>query len=37
MNKIPRQVQSLYLSQTTEQEVKTSSGHDDMNNILLKN
>ena len=44
-NKIPRQVQSLYLSQTTEQEVKklkkklpnkTSSGYDNINNILLK-
>ena len=46
MNKIPRLVQSLYLNQTTEWEVKklikklpnkTSSGYDNINNILLKN
>ena len=46
INKIPRQVQSLYLHQTTEQEVKKfinklpnkpSSGYDGINNILLKN
>ena len=45
INKIPRQVQSLYLSQTPEQEVKklinelpnkTSSGYDDIHNILLQ-
>ena len=45
INKIPRQLQSLYLSQTTEQQVKklinnlpnkTSSGYDDIDNILLK-
>ena len=46
INKIPRQVQYLHLSQTTEKKVKklinkltnkTPSGYDNINNILLKN
>ena len=46
VNKIPRLVQSLYLNQTTGWEVKklikqlpneTSSGYDNINNILLQN
>ena len=44
INKISRQLQSLYLNQTTEQEEKlikeipneTLSGYDNINNILLK-